>query len=166
MISAFVRLRRARSWCDLGFGQSASVYLRRASFLDQNVRLFSIGDVKTCWFIITYSRLTPDSLKIRFFVQIDFFAAHGGQGGVNGGSEGTKDLLAWSPNNAVRFGVFTLLLAYFLKLPGNFGQHNLANGCPHAQTEARYPTRTLHKRPPVLFFSQKNVTIREIALFA
>ena len=108
MISAFGRLRRDRSWCDLGFGQSASVYLRRASFLDQNVRLFSIGDVKTCWFIITYSRLTPDSLKIRFFVQIDFFAAHGGQGGVNGGSEGTKDLLAWSPNNAVRFGVFTV----------------------------------------------------------
>ena len=52
--------------------------------------------------------MTPDSLKIRFFVQIDFFAAHGGQGGVNGGSEGTKDLLAWSPNNAVRFGVFTV----------------------------------------------------------
>ena len=50
----------------------------------------------------------PDSLKIRFFVQIDFFAAHGGQGGVNGGSEGRKDLLAWSPNNAVRFGVFTV----------------------------------------------------------
>ena len=59
-------------------------------------------------FIIRYSRLMPDSLKIRFFVQIDFFAAHGGQGGVNGGSEGTKDLLAWSPNNAVRFGVFTV----------------------------------------------------------
>ena len=93
MISAFGRLRRDRPWCDLGFGQSASVYLRRASFLDQNSRLSSTGDVKTCWFIIKYSRLTPDSLKIRFFVQIDFFAAHGGQGGVNGGSEGTKDLL-------------------------------------------------------------------------
>ena len=50
-----------------------------------------------------------------------------------------------------------MLLAYFLKLPGNFGQHNLANGCPHAQTEARYPTRTLHKRLPVRFFSRKNV---------
>ena len=49
------------------------------------------------------------------------------------------------------------VLAYFLKLPGNFGQHNLANGCPHAQTEARYPTRTLHKRLPVRFFSRKNV---------
>ena len=49
------------------------------------------------------------------------------------------------------------LLAYFPKIPGNFGQHNLANGCPHAQTEARYPTRTLHKRPPIRFFSQKNV---------
>ena len=49
------------------------------------------------------------------------------------------------------------LLAYFPKIPGNFGQHNLANGYPHAQTEARYPTRTLHKRAPIRFFFRKNV---------
>mgnify|MGYP005761882957 CR=1 FL=1 len=43
----------------------------------------------------------PDSLKIRFFVQIDFFAAHGGQGGVNGGSEGTKDLYWHGPRTTL-----------------------------------------------------------------
>ena len=53
------------------------------------------------------------------------------------------------------------LLAYFLKLPGNFGQHNLANGCPHAQTEARYPTRTLHKRPPIRFFRKEMSNSRD-----
>ena len=47
------------------------------------------------------------------------------------------------------------LLAYFPKSPGNFVQHNLANGCPHAQTRARYPTRTYIKDPPTGFFFEK-----------
>ena len=47
------------------------------------------------------------------------------------------------------------LLAYFLKLPGNFGRHNLANGCPYAQREARYPTRTYIKDFPSGFFREK-----------
>ena len=51
------------------------------------------------------------------------------------------------------------LLAYFLKTPGNFGQHNLANGCSHAQTEARYLIGTPHKRAPIRFFFRKNVGV-------
>ena len=58
------------------------------------------------------------------------------------------------------------ILAYFPKTPGNFVQHNLANGCSHAQTEARYLIGTLHKRAPIRFFFRKNVKVREIALFA
>ena len=52
-----------------------------------------------------------------------------------------------------------LLQAYFPKKPLNFGQHNFTNGCPRAQTEARYPTRTYIKDFPSGFFSQKNVKI-------
>ena len=51
------------------------------------------------------------------------------------------------------------LQAYFPKSPGNFVQHYLANGCPHAQMEARYLIRTLHKRPPIRFFFRKNVEV-------
>ena len=51
------------------------------------------------------------------------------------------------------------LQAYFPKSPGNFGQHYLANGCPHAQMKARYLIRTLHKRPPIRFFFGKNVGV-------
>ena len=47
------------------------------------------------------------------------------------------------------------ILAYFLKLPGNFGQRNLANGCPYAQREARCPTRTYIKDFPSGFFREK-----------
>ena len=43
--------------------------------------------------------------------------------------------------------------------PSNFVQHYLANGCPHAQTEARYLIGTLHKRLPVRFFFRKNVEV-------
>ena len=48
-----------------------------------------------------------------------------------------------------------LILAYFLKSPENFGQHNLAYGCPNAHTEARYPTRTYIKDFPSGFFREK-----------
>ncbi|MDC0525729.1 hypothetical protein OAO87_01925 [bacterium] len=51
------------------------------------------------------------------------------------------------------------LQAYFLKKRRNFGQHYLANGCPHAQMEARYLIRTLHKRLPVRVFFRKNVEV-------
>ena len=67
------RVPSDRSRCTVGFGWPASVYLYSRPLLDQNVRLFSISDVKTCCFIIRYRRLTLDSLKIRFFVQIVFW---------------------------------------------------------------------------------------------
>ena len=45
--------------------------------------------------------------------------------------------------------------AYFPKIPGNFVQHNLANGCSHAQTEARYLIGTFLNRAPIRFFLKK-----------
>ena len=62
-------------------------------------------------------------------------------------------------------GAWFCVQAYFPKIPGNFVQHNLANGCSHAQTEARYLIGTLHKRAPIRFFFRKNVKVREIAKF-
>ena len=58
-------------------------------------------------FIIRYPRLTPDSLKIPFSLQIDIFAAHNNRIGVNGASAGTRDILSSPPDKRQRFGAFT-----------------------------------------------------------
>ena len=97
-----------RSRCSVGFGWPASVYPHSALLLDQNARLFSISDVKTCCFIIWSRRFTRDSLKIPFSVQNDFLTAVRCQKGVNRGSMGTQDPLTWSPNKVDRFRVFTV----------------------------------------------------------
>ena len=94
-----VRCRPKRSFvagsrCGLRFWCPASVYLHRASLLDQNARLFSIGDAKTCWFIIRYRRYISDSLKIPFCAKIVIFVVHARQRGVNRGSVGKHDTLA------------------------------------------------------------------------
>ena len=65
--------------------------------------------------------------------------------------EAPGTLVPWS----VRAPCAIPILAYFLKLPGNFGQRNLANGCPYAQREARCPTRTYIKDFPSGFFREK-----------
>ena len=46
----------AGSRCGPVFWRPASVYLHGVPSLDQNGRLYSIGDVKTCWFIIIFWR--------------------------------------------------------------------------------------------------------------
>ena len=97
-----------RSRCSVGFGWPASVYPHSDLFLDQNPRLFSISDVKTWCFIIWSRRFTLDSLKIPFSVQIGFVAAIRRHRGVNRGSIGPQDPLAWSPNKMDRFCVFTV----------------------------------------------------------
>ena len=83
-----------RSRCSVGFGWPARAYPHRALFLNQNARLFSISDFKTCCFIIWPRRFTLDSLKIPFPVQIDLLAAVRCQRGVNEGSTGAQDPLA------------------------------------------------------------------------
>ena len=45
-----------RSRCSVGFGWPARAYPHRALFLNQNARLFSISDFKTCCFIIWFRR--------------------------------------------------------------------------------------------------------------
>ena len=53
-----------RSRYSVGFGWPARAYLHCALFLNQNARLLSISDFKTCCFIIWFRRFTIDSLKI------------------------------------------------------------------------------------------------------
>ena len=89
----------------LGFWCPASVCQHSASFLDQNPRLFSIGDVKTCSLIIRSRRYTLDSLKIPFSTKFNLFVVHWCQRGVNRGSGGTQDTLPWCPDRDDRFGV-------------------------------------------------------------
>ena len=64
----------ARSWPVLGVVSASGVLqvldLHSVSLLDQNGRLFSIGEVETCWFIIRYWRYTSDSLEIPFSVEV------------------------------------------------------------------------------------------------
>ena len=71
------------------------------SFLDQNVRLFSIGDVKTGWFIIRYRRFTLDSPEIPFSMKMAISVVNSRQSGVNRGSIATQDPLAPSPKEMV-----------------------------------------------------------------
>ena len=92
-----VGLRSARSWPVLGVVSASGVLqvlicmVIGVSLLDQNARLFSIGEAKTCWFIIRYSRYTSDSLEIPVSVKLDFSAALHRRTGVNRGPVGTQD---------------------------------------------------------------------------
>ena len=97
-----------RSRCSVGFGWPARAYPHHTLFRNQNARLFSISDFKTCCFIIWFPRFTIDSLKIPFSVQIDLLAAVRCQRGVNEGSTGAQGPLTWSPNKVDRFCVFTV----------------------------------------------------------
>ena len=77
------------------------------ALLNQNARLFSIGDVKCSLFILRFRRCKLDSFKIPFPVQIhfsDLFACHIG---VNRGSGRSPDTLPRSLNRDVQFGLFT-----------------------------------------------------------
>ena len=75
--------------------------LHSVSFLDQNVRLFSIGDVKKGWFIIRYRRFTLDSPKIPFSMKMGISVVNSRQSGVNRGLIASQDPLAPSPKEMI-----------------------------------------------------------------
>ena len=91
----------AGSWSGLVFWRPASVYLHSVSFLDQNVPFFSIGDVKTGWFIIRYRRFTLDSPEIPFSMKMGISVVNSRQSGVNRGSIASQDPLAPSPKEMI-----------------------------------------------------------------
>ena len=77
------------------------VYVHREFLLDQSGRLFSIGDVKTGWFIIRYRRFTLDSPEIPFSMKTGISVVNLRQSGVNRGSIASQDPLAPSPKEMI-----------------------------------------------------------------
>ena len=97
-----VRCRPKRSFlagsrCGLVFWRPASVYLQGVPSLDQNGRLYSIGDVKTCRLMIKFWRFHLRFPQVSFSMKVDIFVVLTRQIGVNRGLVGTQDTLASSP---------------------------------------------------------------------